>query len=68
MKQFERLDRLIDDLKDMDAELTNASSKSEVDCIIKSGNHYLLRHIAINTAIVTDLLDRVISEELHHDN
>ena len=58
MRTFNRLDKLIDELKDMDKAIDEAVTPIQIDNAMESANHFLLRHIAINTAIIADFIDR----------
>lgn len=58
MKTFNRVDQIIDVLKDMDKAMDEAITPAAIDNVLESGNHFLLRHIAINTAIIADFIDR----------
>lgn len=63
MTHFNRVDKIIDELKDMDRAIDEACSITVLDDTLKSANHYLLRHIAINTAIIADFIDRKYIKE-----
>ncbi len=63
MKTFNRVEKLIDDLKDMDNAIDKAFTPTAIDNALDSANHYLLRHIAINTAIIADFIDRKYIKE-----
>lgn len=56
----DRLYRVLDDIKDMDVYLKPETNIDLVRRIMTDGNHFLLRHIAINTAIIADYIDRII--------
>lgn len=58
MRSFNRVDKLIDELKDMDKAIDEACTTIQIDSAMESANHFLLRHIAINTAIIADFIDR----------
>lgn len=60
MSNYNRVDRVLDDLKDMDAYLKPDTNVKAVRQIMTDSNHFLLRHIAINTAIIADYIDRII--------
>lgn len=63
MKTFNRVDKLIDDIKDMDKAIDESFTPTAIDSALESANHFLLRHIAINTAIIADFIDRKYIKE-----
>ena len=52
-----RLKSLNNELSDMDISITNAECKDEMMDVTNIANHHLLRHIAVNTALLVDLMD-----------
>lgn len=57
---FNRVDHLIDELKDMDRSMSEVKSNSDLKAIETASNMFLLREIALNTAIMADALDRIV--------
>lgn len=57
---FNRVNHLIDELKDMDHSMTEVKSNSDLKAIETASNMFLLREIALNTAIMADALDRIV--------
>lgn len=63
MTHFNRVDKLIDEIKDIDKVIDEAMTPVRIDSAMESANHFLLRHIAINTAIIADFIDRKYIKE-----
>lgn len=56
---FNRVDHLIDELKDMDRCMTEIKSSVDAKAVEVASHMFLLREIALNTAIMADALDRI---------
>lgn len=57
---FNRVDHLIDELKDMDRTMSQVKSHHDLKSVETASNMFLLREIALNTAIMADALDRIV--------
>lgn len=57
---FNRVDHLITDLQDMDLSMTNVKTAQDANEVITASKLFLLRQIALNTAIMADALDRIL--------
>lgn len=57
---FKRVDKLIEDLKDIDISMSEVKTKNEFNAVETASNMFLLREIALNTAIMADALDRIV--------
>lgn len=61
-KYLNRFEKVMSEVKDIDRAVTAAGDiKTAKDAVI-SGNHFMLRHIAINTAILVDMIDRLTAD------
>ena len=61
-KYFNRLSSVIDILREQDSCLDDAVTLEEVKTVLNTANFYNLRVIAINTAIIADVLDRISTD------
>lgn len=61
-KQFNRLSKLVDELKDMDHAIMDAVNIPDAENAMTIANHHLMRHTAVNSAIIADLLDRLVTD------
>lgn len=57
---FNRVDHLIGELKDMDRSMSGIKTEVDLKAIKTASNMFLLREIALNTAIMADALDRIV--------
>lgn len=59
---FNRIDKVLSECKEIDRAVDNATCMKEIDDIIQTGNHHMLRQIAINTAVLVDMVDRLVTD------
>lgn len=57
---FNRVDHLIGELKDMDQIMQDVKTNKDANALKTASNMFLLREIALNTAIMADALDRIV--------
>lgn len=57
---YHRVDKVVDLLKEIDRSVLESNDVKNIPGAIDTSNHFLLRHIAINTAIIADYIDRII--------
>lgn len=59
---FNRIDEALREIDDIDKSVEKADClKGQID-IINAGNHYLIRQIAINSALLVDMIDHFVTD------
>ena len=61
-KYLNRIDDVLTECKDIDRALDKSSCIKEALESMETGNHFLLRQIAINTAMIVDMIDRLTTD------
>lgn len=61
-KYLDRIKEISCEIKDIDKSIEKADCLKEQIEIINAGNHYLLRQIAINSALLVDMIDRIVED------
>lgn len=61
-KYFNRTSSILNVLTDQDKSIDEAKTLSEIRAVMDSANYFNLRQIAINTAIIADVLDRICTD------
>lgn len=61
-KYFNRLSTVIDVINEQDKAITESKTLTEAKTAIETANFFNLRTIAINTAIIADVLDRISTD------
>lgn len=61
-KYFNRTSSILDVLTEQDKSIDEAKTLSEIRAVMDSANYFNLRQIAINTAIIADVLDRISTD------
>ena len=61
-KYFNRLSTVIDVINEQDKAVSESKTLTEAEVAMKTANFFNLRVIAINTAIIADVLDRISTD------
>lgn len=61
-KYLNRTASTLDVLTEQDKSIDEAKTFSEIRAVMDSANYFNLRQIAINTAIIADVLDRISTD------
>ena len=61
-KYFNRTSSILDVMTEQDKSIDEAKTLSEIHAFMDSANYFNLRQIAINTAIIADVLDRISTD------
>ena len=61
-KYLNRIDDVLTECKDIDRAVDKSSCMKEAQELMETGNHFLLRQIAINTAMIVDMIDRLTTD------
>lgn len=61
-KYFNRLSTVIDVINEQDKAISESKTITEAEVAMKTANFFNLRVIAINTAIIADVLDRISTD------
>lgn len=62
MRYFNRIEKVLSECKDIDRTVDKANTIEVAKDALEQGNHFMLRQIAINTALLVDMIDRLVSE------
>lgn len=61
-KYLDRINEALREIKDIDKAVEKADCVKEQIEIINAGNHFLIRQIAINSALLVDMIDRLVTD------
>lgn len=61
-KYLNRYEKVMAEVKDIDRAIKESSCLQEAHEATEAGNHFMLQHIAINTAILVDMIDRLTAD------
>lgn len=61
-KYFNRLSSVLEVMTEQDKSMDEAMTLTDVDVTMKTANYFNLRLIAVNTAIIADVLDRISTD------
>lgn len=61
-KYLDRIDKVLSECKDIDREVKIAETTKDATNALEVGNHFMLRQIAINTALLVDMIDRIVED------
>ncbi len=61
-KYLNRIDKVLSECKEIDSAFNEAECLKDVKEVIDTGNHHMLRQIAINTAVLVDMIDRLVTD------
>ncbi len=61
-KYFNRLDSVLNVLVEQDKAVNESKTLRDAEIAMKTANYFNLRVIAINTAIIADVLDRISTD------
>lgn len=61
-KYLNRIDKVLSECKDIDREVKTAETRKDATDALEVGNHFMLREIAINTAVLVDMIDRLVTD------
>lgn len=61
-KYFNRVSSILDVFAEQDKAMDETQTWSDVKAVLSSANYFNLRQIAINTAIIADVLDKISTD------
>jgi len=61
-KYFDRLSSVLDVMREQDRAVDESTTLAEVKATMETANYFNIRLLAINTAIIADVLDRISTD------
>lgn len=61
-KYLNRIDKVLSECREIDQAIKTAGCMKDVNDALDLGNHHMLRQIAINTAVLVDMVDRLVTD------
>ena len=61
-KYFDRLSSVLDVMREQDRAVDESTTLDEVKATMETANYFNIRLLAVNTAIIADVLDRISTD------